>query len=709
MPGPPPGDLLQAANALRASGRKDRALRLYADYLALRPGDAHALYAFGLLNLESGDLDAAARALEQALSHDETLIDAALALGLVQVRRGEYACALAAFDLVVAASPGDADAWNGRGAALLALGRAEEALAAHSRAQEAGPEGGSALSGQGNALIALCRFKEAEAVLRRALEFDPGNPESANSLGVALKALDRLDQAREAFGMALAARPAFPEALANLGSTLKEMGLADLAEETYERAQALAPSPALAMRLALLLPPVILSRAGIGGARQALAARVRGLAGAGARIADPHAEVGETAFYLAYHGQDDLDVQRAVAEAYLAACPELAEPAGHCRQTGASRGASRGAGRAAGGGRVRLGFVSAYFRNHTIGKLFGALLARLDRRRFEVLLARLPGPDDSQGRAFMRAADRAFLLPDSLSPARRMLGEAACDVLFYPDIGMHPLSYFLAFARLAPAQCVSFGHPVTTGIPNMDYFISSRVMSPEGNGEGFSEKLVRFSRLPVYYERPETPARKYVPADFGLPQDRRIYLCPQSLYKFHPDFDAALAAILDRDPKAALVAIEGKHPLWEQALRRRFAATFEHDPARIIFLPRLSPADFVGALTMADAVLDTFHFGGGNTTIEALAQDVPVATLPGPFLRGRISLACYRQMGIDGPVAETVDEYVDMAVRLAGDRDYRQAFSREIGQAKGELFEDAQALAEFEDFFETAARERGAG
>ena len=692
MPGSTPADILQAALGLHAAGHVDRARRLYLDYLAHRPDDAAALCALGLLSLEACDLDAAVKYLDLALSRDGSLADAALALGCAQLKRGDFQSALGAFDRAAGLCPGDADAQNGRGAALLGLGRAEEALAAHGQALAARPDSTDALAGQGNALIALCRFRQAESVLRRALELDPTSPETANSLGVALKALGRLDEAGQAFEAALAARPEFPEALANLGSNLKEMGLAREAEAIYQRAQAMAPGPALALRLALLLPPILESGAQIDGLRQALERDLRDLAGARPRLGDPHAEVGETAFYLAYHGRDDLALQRAVAEVYLQACPELAHTAKHCLHPGRKS------------GRIRLGLVSAFFCRHTIGKLFGGLVARLDRRRFEVILLRLPGPDDEQGRKLMAAADRAAFLPDSLDRARRMLAEAACDILFYPDIGMHPLSYFLAFARLAPTQCVSFGHPVTTGIPNLDYFISNQTMTPADSGEGFSERLVRFSRLPVVYERPETPVRRYAPVDFGLPEGRRIYLCPQSLFKFHPDFDQALAGILERDPRAMLVTIQGKHPLWETTLRSRFAAAFDHDPGRIAFVPRLTPEDFCGALSMADAVLDTFHFGGGNTTMEALAQNIPVVTLPGSFLRGRISLACYRQMGLTGPVAASAEEYVDLAVRLANDRDYRAEFSQGIERTKGALFDDALALAEFEEFFAAAVR-----
>jgi len=692
MSGNDPADLLQAALGLHAGGRRDRARRLYLDYLARRPGDGVALYAFGVLCLETGDVPEAARRLGQAVRLDPGNADAALALGRAQIEAGDFASALAAFDQAAGIRPDDAHAQNGRGSALLSLGRAEEALAAHRAALALQPGSTDALTGQGNALLALGRFELSADILRQALAQSPDDPGAANSLGAALKALGRLDAAKTAFEAALAGRPDFPEALANLGSTLGEMGHIRQAREAYEKAMRVAPSPALAMRLALLLPPIVESGKQLDGLRDALASGLARLAETKPRIRDPYAEVGETAFYLAYHGRDDLALQRSIAAFYHDACPELAFTAPHCGRRRHDK------------TRLRLGLVSAFFHNHTIGKLYGGLIEHLDRRRFEVVLFRLPGIDDAQSRELTAAADQAAVLPDSLPRARQILAEAGCDILFYPDIGMHALSYFLAFARLAPVQCVGWGHPLTTGIPNVDYFLSSRDLTPDDSREGFSERLVRFSRLPVRYPRPARPKRSHAPADFGLPENKRIYLCPQSLFKFHPDFDAALGGILQTDPRALIVTIHGKHPHWAQTLRERFAASFEHDPGRIVFLPRLSMEEFTGALAMADTLLDTFHFGGGNTTLEALALGAPVVTLPSGYLRGRISLACYRQMGLGDPVAASTEDYVDKAVRLAGDRDHRAELGRRIEHENHALFDDDGVVREMEDFFEKAYR-----
>jgi protein O-GlcNAc transferase len=95
------------------------------------------------------------------------------------------------------------------------------------------------------------------------------------------------------------------------------------------------------------------------------------------------------------------------------------------------------------------------------------------------------------------------------------------------------------------------GHPVTTGIPAIDFFISVHDLEPDDADSHYSERLVRLASPPTCYSRPSRPDAPLDRKSLGVPSDATLYLCPQSLFKFHPDFDAALAAILREDPRAA--------------------------------------------------------------------------------------------------------------------------------------------------------------
>lgn len=275
---------------------------------------------------------------------------------------------------------------------------------------------------------------------------------------------------------------------------------------------------------------------------------------------------------------------------------------------------------------------------------------------------------------------------------------------------MEPFTYFLAFARLAPVQCVSFGHPDTTGIRNMDYFISNDLFETEDADAHYSERLFRLHDLGTlaYYYRPQIPAPLKDRGAFGLPNEARLYLCPQTLFKFHPDFDAMLGNILRADPDGRLILIEGKFPHWTDSLRRRFARTLPDVLNRVLWLPAQNGDDFINLIAVCDVMLDTPHFNGMNSNLEAFAVGTPIVTLPMDLQRGRHTYGMYQKMGIHDCIAGNPGEYVRIAVRVATDPAYRRALQDRILTANAALYEDDRAVQEFERFFtEAVARATG--
>ena len=269
------------------------------------------------------------------------------------------------------------------------------------------------------------------------------------------------------------------------------------------------------------------------------------------------------------------------------------------------------------GGRIKVAFVSMLLSDHTIGQLYQGMIAGLDRGRFEVVVAHLPRSVRDPVRAQISAsADLAIDLPPGVAAQRQRLEAERLDVVFYPDVGMSPESYLLAQARLAPVQAVSWGHPDTTGLPSLDYFVSGDAIEPEGAETAYTERLIRLPRLPCVY-RPLGEAEILSREALGLPAAGALYGCPQSLFKLHPDFDPVLAEIVDRDPRGWLVFVEGQRPTDREALESRWAARFPALKARARFVPRAARAKFLGLLAAMDVLLDPPHFGSGNTFYEA--------------------------------------------------------------------------------------------
>ena len=283
-----------------------------------------------------------------------------------------------------------------------------------------------------------------------------------------------------------------------------------------------------------------------------------------------------------------------------------------------------------------------------------------------------------------------------------MIAEMELDILVYLDIGMEPLSYFLAFARLARAQCVLGGHPVTTGISNMDYFLSVDRTEPLDADAHYSEKLIRLPRPLVHFERPELPARLKTREELNLPTGRHIYMCPMKLQKLHPDFDEAIARILQLDDNGVVVLFEDDlRSWWKPALVRRFESTIsaEHRK-RILFLPWImDPADFISAIAAADVLLDPFHFGIGSTVAMTSITGTPVVTRIGEFRRGRVGAYYCEMFDLAECIAEDTEGYARKAVEIASNQLLREKIRAKIFENSSALYEDLSPVEDLANFF----------
>jgi predicted O-linked N-acetylglucosamine transferase (SPINDLY family) len=441
---------------------------------------------------------------------------------------------------------------------------------------------------------------------------------------------------------------------------------------------------------ALLLPAIPESVAQIQEARERLLQRFTHLRTNGVRISDPVREMGKVPFYLAYHDEDNLRILKTIVNTMLEACPELGSQHLYPRRQR--------------NGRIRLGVVSANLKVHTIGKLNVGLLTSLPGD-FELVVFRPSGQDDRITRKVDDRADSVIPLPKQLSAARECIGRSGCDLLFFPDLGMDPFTWFLAFARMAPVQMTTWGHPDTTGIPNVDVFLSSQWYEPELASSHYHERLVLSEELNPLYSLPEIPVSGDR-ASLGLPEDAHLYVFAQSLFKLHPDFDSVLRDILANDPKGKLVLLGGMHPEWTGRVRRRVAASSPSMADRILAVPHLPFAKFITLLRSADVVLDAPQFCGGNTTYEAFAAGVPVITQPGRFLRGRLTYGMYRRCGWEDLVAHDPQAYVQLAVRMATDREWRRACEAKVKESTGVLFDNRASAGAMCEIFRQLHQEQ---
>ncbi|MCK6449917.1 MAG: tetratricopeptide repeat protein [Alphaproteobacteria bacterium] len=641
--------------------------------------------------LKSGNRDEARRQYDKLAKGKVPPDDAARLAGVAHAL-GLAQDAVRHMQRAASARPGDAALQGNLGALLQAAGRLEEASRHLERAIQLKPDFASAHYNLGIVRAGQGDPNGAAACYLRAIAIDPRHAGAhlnlANLLGEAKHYADAVRHYR----LSLAARPQ-AVAWVNLGNTLKEQGYWREAGEAYEQALKLGAGDGVRLKAATLLPLVPESEAEIADARAAFAERLVALARSGLRIADPSREVGSTHFALAYQGGDDRELAETMARLFLAASPDLATVAEHCRAP-ASRSDRK----------LRVGICSRFLREHSIGRLMLNLIQHMATTgRYALYVFAFPQQPDAVWNEIAGHAAEAVTLPLDLGVARREIAQRRLDVLLYPDIGMEPMTYFLAFARLAPVQCVTWGHPVTTGIPNMDYFLSCDAAEPPDGERHYSEKLARLGGLPMSYRRPKRPEPAKTRADFGLPAGAHLYFCAQNLFKIHPLLDHVFARILESDPEGRLLLLHGNDPHWAELLLERYRRVMPAQTERVIVLPRQSHDGYMSLLALADVSLDSLPFSGGNTTYQALAMGTPVVTLPGKFLRGRLSLAIYAKAGVMDLVAKDEDDYVRLALHAATDRAWRDDVMARIEAAASVIYDDRDYLTDVERFLARVA------
>ena len=520
----------------------------------------------------------------------------------------------------------------------------------------------------------------------------PTHAGAHNNLGTLLLNRGDEDEALEHYRQAQTAAPHQIEAMQNIAVTLKRQGREDEAREAFDQLLSVRPSDAARLNRATLVPALLESQEDADRARRNFSEGVARFKDQTLTISRPLEELGSLSqFFLAYHGQDDKPLNTAFAAVLRRAAPSLSfhaptqtqKPSGH---------------------KIRLGLLSHYFRNHTIGILNRDLVRRLPRAGLEVVVIG-PQHEGAIAEDIRRSADRCVTLPSTLDAARQAVSALELDALLFTDLGMDPFTYLLAFSRLAPVQATTWGHPVTSGIDTVDYFLSSRHLEVPEADQDYSEHLIRLSAPPTCLGRPESPKR-LDRAHFGLDENAHLYICPQTLFKLHPDIDAIFRAILVRDPLGQVVLIEGRAD-WTNTLRARFARSLGHTVGRVRYLPRLSHPEFLEFLRLGDVMLDPLHFSGGLTSLQAFAVGTPIITLPARYMRGRVTYAYWKQMGLDDGIAASVEDYVNKAVRLGTDRAERSRVSKAILEACPQLYDNQTVAEEIAAFFiEAVSRAR---
>jgi predicted O-linked N-acetylglucosamine transferase (SPINDLY family) len=697
-------DALQMLSVIKlAKGQPAEALRLISEAMRMRRPSPQILVNHGMILHALDRSEEALACFDAALKQKSKFAEAHNNRGAVLAALGRHEEAVACFHKALALKTDYADAHYNLGSSLRVLGRYDEALVGLDRALLLRPDYVKALNNRGAVLEAINRLPEALACYDRAVALAPGFTESRNNRGRVLLALDRADDAIDNFTAALKFNPDDAEAWYQRGRCLLEISRNEEAAADLAQALALAPGHADARFAACFaeLPVIYRDESEIAQCRAAYEQKLRELLNdveRGVLKGDLIKAIGARhPFLLAYQGSNDRALQQIYGEMIGKVIARRFSPAPLPPPP-------------APGEPIRVGIVSSFFYRHSNWKIpIKGWISQLDRSRFYVTGYHLGAIHDEQTDAAARLCDRFVHRTLDTDGWRREILADAPHALIYPGLLMDVSSLQLAAQRLASVQCNSWGHPETSGLSTVDYFLSSDLMEPPDAQACYTEKLVRLPNLSIYYEPVAAEPVSVTREGLGLRAGATAFWSAQSLFKYLPQYDDVFVRIAQAVGDCQFVFL--RHfgaprvtQLVRERLERAFSAAGMRAEHHCVFLNRMSQSQFAAAAGLCDVFLDSIGWSGCNSALECLPQALPIVTFEGPTMRGRHSAAILRMIDVTDTIAATVDDYVAIATRLGQDTQFRQTMSSRMAENRHRLYEDRAPVIALENFLEGAVR-----
>ena len=347
---------------------------------------------------------------------------------------------------------------------------------------------------------------------------------------------------------------------------------------------------------------------------------------------------------------------------------------------------------------IKIGFVSPFFKNHTITKLFKNWVIKLNRNFFNIY-AYYIGKKFDETTDLIKTNVKNFFTHTDADQLIDKITKDRLDILIYLDIGMHPTMQILASLRLAPIQCNTWGHPVTSGLKNIDYFISSELMERKGSQKYYSEKLINLPGIGIDYAPIDISNIKKL--NIMKKTNKTIFLNFQSLFKLLPQDDHIYLDILKKQPNCCFWFIQGKSNSISSVFEERVSKLFKDHNLSFkeysIFHPRCSKDKFLSLIEQSDIILDSLNWSGGNSSLEAISLNKPIVTCPSKFMRGRHTYSFLRKLNIEETIASSKGEYVEIAVKLSKDNDFRNSVINKMIKNKNKLFNDGKPIKLLEE------------
>ena len=356
--------------------------------------------------------------------------------------------------------------------------------------------------------------------------------------------------------------------------------------------------------------------------------------------------------------------------------------------------------------KIKVGYISA--RLSGIGILGLGWLKNCDRSKFEIYSYQIGVVNDGQQEQFNIYSDYHYQLEKDIDVICQQIRQDDLHILIMVDIGLEVIMYNLAGLRLAPIQCATWLHPVTTGYPTIDYFIGSDGMEPENGQEHYTEQLIRLPKMGICYPKPVLPEKIQGREYFNFKENSVIYLCCQMLQKYLPQHDDIFPLIAQQVPNAQFIFFEHISKtvmeLFSTRLTESFAKYNLNFAEHCQILEKRPKKEYFNIQLVSDVFLDTFGWSAGLTALDAIACCLPIVSCPGEMMRNRQATGILEIINVTETIANNKQEYIDLAIKLGTNTEWKNQIKQKIKVNQNLIFNDITPIKSLEKFYQEAVQ-----
>ena len=650
----------------------------------------------GINHHRAGEIQEAQACYEAAIKNDEKNFEAWHMLGVIAAQKDQPTQAIKLIIHSLALQSENSKAYNNLGLIQASINQFEEAISSYDSAIALNPNYWEAFNNRGNAQQSLFKFEEAISSYDSAIALNPNYADAWYNKGTLFQSLKRYDDALDCYDQTKKLEPSFADCLNNAGDIYNELGLQEKSREFYEATLATQPSH-LPARIGLALssiPKIFTRHQSLQACRDEL---VIGLSNLHNWVHQNNPKDGFNAvgihqpFFLAYQDRNN----KALLKQYGSVNHHLMRPLQAMVDTYSTQSQPSS-------GKIRIGIVSNHFNNHSVWNAISkGFVQQIDKTRFEIHLFSIDSKTDSET---VIAKDHSNSFTENIKTIEGWIESILnknIEVLLFPEIGMDKTTFQLANLKLAPIQIAAWGHPETTGLSTIDYYLSAELFETIDSPSNYAEKLITLANLGCYFEPRNNPSQLINLAEIGLDHARPILISPGSPFKYSPDYDDVITSIARKLPNAQIVFFTfpfSSIEIFKERLMSKFSSEGLYFDHSIKFIPLLEVPSFKGLMKKADLFIDTIGFSGFNTAMQAIECNLPIVTREGNFMRGNLASGILKRIGLTDLITRDSNSYVELITKLIQCPELIHQYSQKINATKHVLFSDLKPIREFEKF-----------